>query len=291
LLKIKRTAMKKVARKKFFERQQHKTSEGEFIHALRYSYELSPKMSESIVECAKNYLLYDRTLVEGQIEISAVSIDEKAGKFVELMEKKRVRLTKDDGVEDQKVLSEHGRIALRRVRVERITEEAIEQQGVLSQEDIARCLCCDTRTVQRDIKYLNGKGIRVITRGVLHNIGRCQSHKTIIIGMYLDGEVFSKIKLKTHHSVGSIKRYLESFTKVLAALHYNIEGDKMISTVTGVSSYLVSQYRDLITEGYKSELRKQKMEDMLKSWLRSEELKKRMTECGNKAVAMMGGYV
>ncbi|MEP0826106.1 MAG: DUF1670 domain-containing protein, partial [Nitrososphaera sp.] len=175
--------------------------------------------------------------------------------------------------------------------VERITEEAIEQQGVLSQEDIARCLCCDTRTVQRDIKYLNGKGIRVITRGVLHNIGRCQSHKTIIIGMYLDGEVFSKIKLKTHHSVGSIKRYLESFTKVLAALHYNIEGDKMISTVTGVSSYLVSQYRDLITEGYKSELRKQKMEDMLKSWLRSEELKKRMTECGNKAVAMMGGYV
>lgn len=283
--------MKKAAKRKFFQRQQHKTSEGEFKHALRYSYELSPKMSESIVECAKYYLLCDRTLVEGQIEITAISIDEKAGKYVELMEKKRVRLTRDDGAEDQKILSEHGRIALRRVRIECITEEAIEQQSVLSQEDIARCLGYDTRTVQRDIKWLNDKGVRVITRGVLHNIGRCQSHKSIIIGMYLDGEVFSKIKLRTHHSVGSIKRYLESFTQVLAALHYKIEEDKMISTVTGISSYLVSQYRGLITESSKIELRKQKMEDMLQSWLRSEELKKRMTECGNKAVAMMGGYV
>jgi biotin operon repressor len=247
-------------------------------------------MCESIVDCAKYYLLSDRTLVEGQIEITAVSIDEKAGKFVELMEKKRVRLTKDDGVEDQKVLSEHGRIALRRVRLLRMTEEAIEQQGILSQEDIARCLGCDTRTIQRDIKYFNEKGVRVTTRGVLHNIGRCQSHKSRIIGMYLDGEVFSKIKLRTHHSVGSIKRYLGSFTQVLAALYYKIEDDKMISTVTGISPYLVGQYRGLIIESQKIPIRKEKMEDMLSSWLRSEELKKRMTECGNRAVAMMGDY-
>jgi DNA-binding MarR family transcriptional regulator len=283
--------MKKLSRKKFFERKQHKTSEGEFIHTLRYSYELSPKMSESIAQCAKQYLLNDRTLGEGQIEITVVSIDEKAGKIIELAQKKRIRLTKDDGIEDQKILDEHGRLGLRRTRILRITEEAIEQQGVLSQEDIARCLGCDTRTIQRDIKYLSGKGIRVITRGVLHNIGRCQSHKAKIIGMYLDGEVFSKIKLITHHSVGSIKRYLESFVQILAALHFKIDDNMMISTVTGISTYLVGEYRKLIIESRKIAIRKQRMEDMLSSWLRSEELKKTMTECGNRAVAMMGGYV
>lgn len=34
-------------------RQQHKTSEGEFLYELKTYYELSPKMSESILESAK----------------------------------------------------------------------------------------------------------------------------------------------------------------------------------------------------------------------------------------------
>lgn len=54
------------------------------------------------------------------------------------MEKCRVILTIDNGIEDTEVRQEFGRIKLRQVRIERVSEEAIEQRGVLSQEDLGR---------------------------------------------------------------------------------------------------------------------------------------------------------
>lgn len=51
----------------------------------------------------------------------------------------------------------------------------------------------------------------------MHNIGRGQTHKAKIIGLYLDGMTYIEIKLRTKHSVGAIKRYLEGFTKILMA--------------------------------------------------------------------------
>ncbi len=251
------------------ERQRHKSSEGEFIFELLHEYELSPKESESILESAKRCLIRENVLKEGEIEVSVISIEERSGRLIESMKKTRVRLMIDNGIEDIEVLKSSGRENLRRVRIQRITAEAIEQAGILSQEDIGKYLNCSVRTIKRDIRKLKQEGIEVITRGVLHNIGRCQSHKVKIISLYLEGKSFSEIRLKTHHSSGSIKRYLQDFQKTLMSIHHRIKDLVTISSITGLSKTLVNQYVELIKESRKDRYRNLRMQDMIKQWNRA----------------------
>jgi hypothetical protein len=273
------------------ERRLQKSSEGEFLYELEHSFELSPKLSEQILLTAKECLLRDTALQEGQIEVRVIGIEERSGKVLEKLEKCKVILTIDAGQADIDALRLFGRIGLRRIKIQRITEEAIEQQGVLSQEDIGKYLSCTKRTVQRDIREIKKSGIEVITRGVLHNIGRGQTHKVKIIGMYLDGKTYSEIKLSARHSVGSIKRYIESFTKVLMCHKSKIYGRKAISVVTGLSEGLVKQYQDLIRESRKDLVRRSNL-----SYLESRNsykgfLKKReFGFCSNPPEVMTGGY-
>jgi DNA-binding Lrp family transcriptional regulator len=236
-------------------RHLHKSSDGEFLYELEHAFELSPKLSEQILITAKECLLRENILGEGQIEVNVIGIEERSGKVLEQLEKCKVILTIDAGQADIEALKLYGRIGLRRIKIQRITDEAVEQGGVLSQEDIGKYLSCTKRTVQRDIREIKKRGIEVITRGVLHNIGRGQTHKVKIIGMYLDGKTYSEIKLSTRHSVGAIKRYIESFSKVLMCHKSKIYGRKAISVVTGLSEGLVKQYQDLIRESRKDPIR------------------------------------
>jgi len=276
------------AKAKSLRRRQTKSSEGEFIWELENLYELSPKLSEQILVTAKECLLREKGLREGQIEVIVIGIEERSGKIIEKMEKKRVRLTIDNGIEDIEVLKEFGRVGLRQIRIERITEEAIEQGGVLSQEDVGKYLFCTVRTVQRDIKRIKESGIEVITRGVLHNIGRGQTHKVKIIGLYLDGLTYSEIKLKARHSSGSIKRYIESFTKVLMAQRRGVLRRKDISGVTGLSETLVKQYQELIRESKRDRTRKENMDLLIERSGYREGIKKRIRIAGEAPEAMMG---
>ena len=254
---------------KITKRNQNKTSDGEFMFELLNEYELSPKESESILETAKRCLIRDKVLKEGQVEVSVISLEERSGKLIEEMEKCRVILTIDNGKEDTEVRQEFGRIKLRQVRIERISEEAIEQRGVLSQEDLGKILSCTVRTIQRDISEIKAKGIEIITRGVLHNIGRGQTHKVKIIGLYLEGKTYSEIRLKTHHSTGAIKRYLQDFQKVLMSLQNGIDEANEISKVTGMSITLINQYMMLIKESSKDKQKKAMMQDMISQWKRA----------------------
>ncbi len=270
-----------------FLRLQQKTSEGEFIYELEIQYELCPKMRESILETAKRCLVRENVLKEGEIEVSVIGIEEKAGKMMEKLEKVKVCLTVDNGKEDAEILEEYGRTELRRVQIQRISEEAIEQQGILSQEDLSKHLRCTVRTIKRDISAIRVLGIEVITRGVLHNIGRGQTHKSKIVGLYLEGKTFSDIKLKTHHSIGSIKRYIESFVCVLMSIEHGIKLPGVISSVTGMSEYLVRQYTELLRASKKHKYQNEKLRELIKQWNRAgSSFKKKavLDEFGRKAV-------
>ena len=269
------------------ERKKEKTFEGEFIYELLNSFELSPKVSEQILVSAKQHLLRENILKEGQIEATVIGIEEHAGKPIETMFKKRVILTVDSGCEDQETIEEFGRIGLRRIRIQRITQEAMDQDGILSQEDISKYLSCDVRTVRRDLREIKERGIEVITRGVLHNIGRGQTHKKKIVGLYLDGYFFSAIKLKTRHSVGAIKRYIQDFTKVMMSLYRGIRGEEEIRSVTGLSINLIKQYKEILIESSGNKQRQEKLQMMRE--MRSE-VKKTPKATGYKAVHMIGDY-
>lgn len=279
-MQIKRTAL---------DRRQIKSSDGEFIWELENSYELSPKISEQILFTAKECLVTENHLKEGQIEVTVIGIEQRAGKMIEKMEKKKVRLTIDNGIEDISVLKQYGRIALRQIKIQRITDEAIEQRGVLSQEDLSKYLSCTVRTIQRDIKQIKKLGVEVITRGALHNIGRGQTHKIKIIGMYLDGKTYSEIKLLTRHSVGAIKRYMESFVKVLMSRSNGIYRIKDISAVTGLSENLVNQYVELIKQSKKEKTRQQNIKGLIERARYRRGIKKTVKSYTVAQAAMTGG--
>jgi hypothetical protein len=278
-------------RRRLLDRRHIKSSEGELLWELENSYSLSPKLSSSIMMTAKECLLQEYNLREGQIEVTVIGIEERSGKVIEKMEKKKVKLTIDNGIEDIEILKEYGRIILRQIKIERITDEAIEQGGVLSQEDLSKYLGCTVRTIQRDIKAINKKGIEVVTRGYLHNIGRGQTHKVKIIGMYLDGKTYSEIKLTARHSSGAIKRYLESFTKVVVAQSKGIYERKEISAVTGISQGLVKQYIDLIRESKKDKTRKENLKDLISRNSYRSGIKKTAKQYSEPLAAMMGGLL
>jgi len=278
-------------RRRFLARRQIKSSEGELLWELENSYSLSPKLSSSILMTAKECLLRDYSLREGQIEVTVIGVEERSGKVVEKMEKKKVRLTIDNGIEDLEILKEYGRISLRQIKIERITDEAIEQGGVLSQEDLSKYLGCTVRTIQRDINSVKKKGVEVVTRGYLHNIGRGQTHKVKIIGMYLDGKTYSEIKLTARHSSGAIKRYLESFTKVLMAQSKGIYERKEISAVTGISDGLVKQYLELIRQSKKDKTRSENLKDLINRNSYREGIKKTVKSYSEPLGAMMRGLL
>jgi biotin operon repressor len=266
-----------------------KGNDGGFLYELQNSYELSPKLSEQILLSAKEHLFGNGDLAEGQIEVTLIGWEERSGQPIELMEKCRVRLTLDAGLEDIQTLKEFGRGILRQNRIQRMCEEALEQEGVLSQEDIARHLGCSVRTIKRDIKAIKADGIEVITRGVLHNIGRGQTHKVQVINLYLEGNTYSEIKRKTHHSTGSIKRYLESFVKVLLAQRRKIYKQKAISQVTGLSTYLIGQYQQVIREAKKDKLKQATLEDIMGQHLGYADVKKMPASYGMSVAVMPGG--
>ena len=270
-------------------RQQNKSIEGEFLYELQHSYELSPKLSREIITSAKQHLVREHILREGQIEVTVAGIEERSGKVLEKMEKKRVLLTIDNGLEDAEALKEFGRIGLRQVRLQRMSEEAIEQEGVLSQEDISKYLSCSLRTVKRDIAQIKKRGIDVITRGALHNIGRGQTHKAKIVGLYLEGLTYSELKLRTRHSVGAIKRYLESFTKVAMAEQHRIRTAEEISAVTGLSKNIIKQYQELLQESKKDPTKKKNLKELIERNGYREEVKKSRKTSGKRAVRMTGG--
>jgi hypothetical protein len=270
-------------------RQQIKSSDGEFLYELQHGYELSPRLSEQILNSAKSHLVREHTLREGQIEVTVVGIEERSGRVLEKMEKKRVRLTIDNGVEDLGVVQEFGRIALRQVRLQRITDEAVEQGGVLSQEDVSKYLSCSLRTVKRDMEAIKQGGTDIITRGVLHNIGRGQTHKAKIVGLYLEGLTYSELKLRTRHSVGAIKRYLESFTKVAMAERRGIVQTREISGVTGLSEHLVRQYQALLRQSRSDAMRGENLGQLLERAGYRGEGGKTFKSTGKPVVPMIGG--
>jgi uncharacterized protein YerC len=235
-------------------------------------------------------LLRQTQLLPGQLEYHCICLDEKSGRPVESMPKVKVVLTLDDQAEDLPLLLESGRTILRQAKIQRLTLEAVEQNGILSQEDLSRLLNVDVRTIKRDLHQIRQLNIDVITRGGYHNIGRGQTHKSKIIGMYLDGHTYSEIARRTHHSTAAIKRYMESFGKIVMCRNCGVNGVSEIKSLTGLSAFVISQYLTIIYNAGNCPTRQRNLE-MLKNQLSYQYgSKKTITSDGLRAEATTGGW-
>jgi transcription initiation factor IIE alpha subunit len=222
-----------------------KSLDGQFIWELENGFELSPRESELLLETVRQYYRQDGNLSRGRVSLWVIKSDSSVGRPLSDCEKVEVWVTVDGGMEDIETYRRFAHAGLRRQRILRITEEIVEQGGIATQEDLARLLCTSVRTIRRDIAYLRDQGVRVITRGVHADIGRSVSHKSAIVEMFLSGIVYTEICRRLHHSDKAVKRYVNTFVRIVSLYNRGIRESLELAQYVGITSKLADEYLDL----------------------------------------------
>jgi len=223
-------------------RLEAKTAEQRFMNVLQEEFRQAPRVADAILHEAQHCLLgKEETLRPGQMRV--ILANRRAGHGHRLQQTATVEVvwTVDGGKEDYEVLRQHGREALRWVRIQRLLSEAVEQGGAASQEDLARALSVSVRTIKRDWAVLEEQGVYLPSRGNLRGIGRGQTHKALIVGRWLAGETYDQIARQTHHSVTSVQRYVQAFVRVMQLQERGLTKEE-IALLLQISQPLVAEY-------------------------------------------------
>ena len=185
----------------------------------------------------------------GQLKYSCVKASEPAGKPLEKCEMVTVRLTLFDREDRMELPHDAKRRStdMRRRRLLRICDEAREQGGLLSQEDLGELLFCDVRTVRRDIAELKKEGVVVPTRGTVKDIGPGVTHKAVAIRLWLEGLEPTEVALRIHHSLKATEAYLEKFKRV-AYLEEKGFTLHEIARVAGISTAAAETFKGIHAE-------------------------------------------
>ena len=228
--------------KQQLERLQAKTPEQRFLRVLEDEFHQPPRVAQALLEEAQACLLGQaQSLRPGQVRVILTRRYAGPGQALRETATTEVVWTIDAGLEDRQVLQRHGRLALRRVRIPRLLDEALAQHAVATQEDLAQALQVSVRTIKRDCAHLRAQGTYLPTRGHLHGIGRGQTHKAQIVGRWLQGETYDQIALHTHHSPTSIRRYIQAFVRVVH-LHRQGFAESQIALLLEISRPLAREY-------------------------------------------------
>lgn len=229
------------------DRLTEKTPEASFLHVLQAEFNLSLREAREVVCAAQEHLGLDQPTTQvraGQVRLVVASLRAPFGPPLTETERITVTLTVDAGAADAAVLTQEGRRGVRQGRILRLVDEALEQGGVLTEEDLARVLHVTSRTIERDIGALKAAGHVVQTRGQVKGAGRGQTHKVRIVELWLDRQGYDRIALWAHHSVQSIKRYIVTFQRVVT-LHREQTAVSQIAFLVGASERLVRDYLGL----------------------------------------------
>ena len=143
-----------------------------------------------------------------------------------------------------------------------MTEEALAQGGVLTQEDLGRALGVEPRTIRRDIQALKAAGHLISTRGQVKGVGRGQTHKVKIIELWLDRQGYDQIARRLYHSPQAIKRYIQTFLRIVC-LHEQGTAPGEIAFLTHVSERLVEDYLALYQQAVTVPHRAEKLSEEL----------------------------
>ena len=233
--------------KKYFLSHRLKTKSQLFflISRLCTHFSLSPAESELLSREILDEIAHGspEMLADGQIWYTAIHKDEPAGKSLCQCRKVRVKLTLH-APDDIEITDLHTR---KSVLLHRLAWEALDQQGLLTVEDIARLLHTSEKTIRRLMAEYRKRGIFIPLRGYFKDIGPGTSHKAQAIRLFLKGYPPSKIATILGHHIQSIERYLDDFCIVMMALEEGY-GVPRICRNTKLSERLVREYQAIYTE-------------------------------------------
>lgn len=198
-----------------FKRLEGKTQQGLFATHLENQYKLPPMaartLSQDVVIWQK--LFQPKSRGNGQIIYNAVKRGQPACKSIRQCELVEVKLTLIDD-SDLAFQREHSLQSLNMRVMERLCREAVDQNAVLSVEDVSFLLRLGESTVKRYRKALLAAGNRLVMRGDSADMGPATSHREAIVRLFIQGYSESDIALRTAHALESVEAYARDFLRV-----------------------------------------------------------------------------
>ncbi len=217
----------------------------EMIQGLKCSPFEAGAILDSVHKVYGSYFDTSGTLKPGQIQFQVTSSETPAQVHLEDSKQVTVVLTVDAGDEDLQVRRDEGVPGLRRHRIQRVCEEAFQQGGLLTVEDLAvRLFNCGERTISRDLNYFKQHQIVLPLRSTIKDMGRAITHRSLIIEQWLKGKEYSDISRATYHSIPAVKNYVGKFKRVVALAYENFDINT-IGFLVKMSPALVAEYYSL----------------------------------------------
>jgi len=205
-------------------------------------------LTDLIKEVYFPWLSQSEAIQTGQLALTVVSADEPGHKPLKRCKMVPVILTLYAGEEDYRYRLAHepdGIIALRRRQIERMAQEALDQGGLLTAEDLAfRIFNCGLRTISRDLRALAKQEVVVPLRSQQKDAGRALCHRVQAVELYLQRHTFTQIRQKIRHSLPAIANYVTTFALVVA---HTRDGHSLddIAFLMQISPALVREYQRL----------------------------------------------
>jgi len=133
-------------------------------------------------------------------------------------------------------------------RIARITKQALKQEAVLIQTDLALMLGVSVASVRKAIDLWQKEHNEILPlRGTVHDMGMTFSHKRLIVELHLKGLFTSEIARISVHDPQNVDRYIDDFERVLEFAREEAPNYK-IAFFTGMSERLIKEYQDIIKE-------------------------------------------
>lgn len=205
----------------------------------------------------------DKALQPGQMVWRAISIDEPAGKPLSLCSFKTIFLTVHNIENDREILLAYGHSAKRGQQINRITNEALDQGTLLTQEDLSTLLDCDVKTIRNDIhQFQKEHDILVPTRGNKKDIGPGMTHREKAVELFLKGKDPLSIARQMKHSLKAVERYIQTFCRVIYC-QGEVKNTLKTALVVGISVPLVNKYLELSTELFNTKTYQERLKEIM----------------------------
>lgn len=229
-----------------WDRLSKKQLDQQFINEMIQGLQCSPfeagAVLDSVHKVFGSYFETSGTLKPGQILFQVISSETPANVHLENSKQVTVVLTVDAGDEDLQIRRVEGVPGLRRHRIQRVCEEAFQQAGLLTVEDLAiRLFNCGERTISRDLSYFQQQHIVLPLRSIIKDMGRAITHRSLIIEEWLKGKEYSQIARVTYHSIPLVQNYVNKFKRVVALANENFDVNT-IGFLVKMSPSLVGDY-------------------------------------------------
>jgi hypothetical protein len=248
-------------------RLQAKSLDAQFMNEMIMGLNCSPFEAEAILE--KVHEVYNPLLETtqgfkpGQIQVMVVDASVAPNVPLAKAKQRLVSLTLHAGKEDIEIRKKGSVPILRQKRLCRMCQEAFQQGGLLTLEDLANLFNCGVRTLVNDLAALRKKNIVPPLRSTTKDMGRAITHRRMIIALWLQGFEYSEIARKACHSVDSVANYVDKF-KRCAALFRSGFDVHTVALMVRLSTALTQEFQRIHSDIQGVPHRLRELEDFLK---------------------------